>query len=200
MGSADIPAGLAWLPALLLLLLLLVPLFPPWLPPPPPLLGADGGVEGGWANSTPVYMIPLISAAAAAKSHQSCLTLFDPIDGSPPGSRPWDSPGRNTGVGCQFLLQCMKVKRDSEVAQLCPTLNDPIDCSLPGSSVYGISQTRVLEWGAIAFSPLISTDRLILLLPLVLVRFTAESWQLLEACLLIRMLMGSYAIMARKFC
>ena len=67
---------------------------------------------------------------------------------------PWDSPGKNTGVGCHFLLQCMKVKSESEVAQLCPTLSDPMDCSLPGSSVHGIFQTRVLQWGAIAFSAL----------------------------------------------
>ena len=66
--------------------------------------------------------------------------------------RPWDSPGKNTGVGCHFLLQRVKVKNESEVAQLCPTLCDPVDCSLPGSSVHGIFQPRVLEWGAIAFS------------------------------------------------
>ena len=66
--------------------------------------------------------------------------------------RPWDSPGKNTGVGCHFLLQCMKVKSESEVAQSCLTLSDPKDCSLPGSSVHGIFQARVLEWGAIAFS------------------------------------------------
>ena len=65
--------------------------------------------------------------------------------------RPWDSPGKNTGVGCHFLLQCMKVKSESEVAQSCPTLSDPTDCSLPGSS-HGIFQVRVLEWVAIAFS------------------------------------------------
>ena len=65
--------------------------------------------------------------------------------------RPWDSPGKNTGVGCHFLLQCMKVKSESEVAQSCPTLCDRVDCSLPGSSVHGIFQARVLEWGAIAF-------------------------------------------------
>ena len=65
---------------------------------------------------------------------------------------PWDSPGRNTGVGCHFLLQCMKVKSESEVAQSCPTLHDPIDCSLPGSSIHGIFQARVLEWVATAFS------------------------------------------------
>ena len=65
---------------------------------------------------------------------------------------PWDSPGKNTGVGCHFLLQCMKVKSESQVAQSCPTLSDPMDCSLPGSSAYGIFQARVLEWVAIAFS------------------------------------------------
>ena len=68
---------------------------------------------------------------------------------------PWDSPGRNTGVGCHFLLQCMKVKSESEVAKSCPTLSDPMDCSLPGSSVHGVFQARVLEWGAIAFSVLL---------------------------------------------
>ena len=65
---------------------------------------------------------------------------------------PWDSPGKNTGAGCHFLLQCMKEKSESEVAQSCPTPNDPMDCSLPGSSVHGIFQVRVLEWVAIAFS------------------------------------------------
>ena len=65
---------------------------------------------------------------------------------------PWDSPGKNTGVGCHFLLQCVKVKSESEVAQSCLTLSDPMDCSLPGSSIHGIFQARVLEWGAIAFS------------------------------------------------
>ena len=66
--------------------------------------------------------------------------------------RPWDSPGKNTGVGCHFLLQCMKVKSEREVTQSCLTLSDPMDCSPPGSSVYGIFQARVLEWGATAFS------------------------------------------------
>ena len=65
---------------------------------------------------------------------------------------PWDSPGKNTGVGCHFLLQCMKVKSESEVTQSCPTLSDPMDCGPPGSSIHGIFQARVLEWGAIAFS------------------------------------------------
>ena len=66
--------------------------------------------------------------------------------------RPWDSPGKNTGVGCHFLLQCMKVKSEREVAWSCPTLSDPMDCSLPGSSIQWIFQARVLEWGAVAFS------------------------------------------------
>ena len=66
--------------------------------------------------------------------------------------RPWDSPGKNTGVGCHFLLHCMQVKSESEVAQSCPTLSDLMDCSLPGSSVHGIFQAIVLEWVAIAFS------------------------------------------------
>ena len=92
-------------------------------------------------------------AAAAAKSLQSCPTLCDPMDGSPPGSPVPDSPGKNTGVGCHFLLQCMT--SESEVAQSCPTLRDSMDCSPQGSSVHGIFQARVLEWGAIAFSKLI---------------------------------------------
>ena len=65
---------------------------------------------------------------------------------------PWDSPGKNTGVGCHFLLRCMKVKSEIEVAQSHPTLCDPMDCSLPGSSAHGIFQARVLEWVAVAFS------------------------------------------------
>ena len=64
----------------------------------------------------------------------------------------WDSPGKNTGVGCHFLLQCMKEESESEVTQSCLTLSDPMDCSLPGSSVHGIFQAKVLEWGATAFS------------------------------------------------
>ena len=96
----------------------------------------------------------MFTAAAAAKSLQSCPTLCDPRDGSLPGSS-WDSPGKNTGVGCHFLLQCMKVKSESEVAQSCPTLSDPMDCNLPGSSVHGIFQARVLEWGVIAFSSIV---------------------------------------------
>ena len=71
---------------------------------------------------------------------------------------PCDSPGKNTGVGCHFLLQCMKVKSESEVAQSCPTRSDPMDCSLPGSSVHGIFQARVLEWGTSAFSILLDNN------------------------------------------
>ena len=67
----------------------------------------------------------------------------------------WDSPGKNTGVGCHFLLQCMKVKSENEVAQSCPTLSDSMDCCPPGSTIHGIFQTGVLEWGAIAFSKLL---------------------------------------------
>ena len=76
--------------------------------------------------------------------------------------RHWDSPGKNIGVGCHFLLQCMKVKSESEVAQLCPTSCDPTDCSLPGSSIHGIFPARVLEWGAIAFSKVLSKGCLFL--------------------------------------
>ena len=64
--------------------------------------------------------------------------------------RPWDSPGKNTGVGYHFPLQCMKVKSESEVAQSCATPSDRMDCSLPGSSIHVIFQARVLEWGAMA--------------------------------------------------
>jgi len=90
-----------------------------------------------------------VETVAAAKSLQSCLTLCNPIDGSP---HPWDSPGKNTGMGCHFLLQYMKVKSESEGAQPRPTLSDPMDCGPPDSSVHGIFQARVLEWGAIALS------------------------------------------------
>ena len=96
------------------------------------------------------YLGHAVAAAAAAKS----LQVSDSVR---PHRRqptrlccPWDSPGKNIGVGCHFLLQCMKVKSKSEVSQLCPTLSDPMDCSLPGSSAHGIFQARVLEWGAIA--------------------------------------------------
>ena len=65
--------------------------------------------------------------------------------------RPWDSPGKNTGVGCRFLLQCVKVKSESEVAQSCPTLSNPMGCSPPGSSIHGIFQATVLciKWASL---------------------------------------------------
>ena len=86
-------------------------------------------------------------------SRFSRVQLCDPIGWQPTRlPRPWDSPGKSTGVGRHFLLQHMKVKSESEVAQSCLTLSDPMDYSLPGSSVHGIFQARVLEWGAIAFS------------------------------------------------
>ena len=88
--------------------------------------------------------------AAAAKSLQSCPTVRPHRRQPTSLPRPWDSPGKNTGAGCHFLLQCMKVKSESEKS--CPTLRVPMDCSLPGSSVHGIFQARVLEWVAIAFS------------------------------------------------
>ena len=91
-------------------------------------------------------------AAAAAKSFQSCLTLCDPIDGTPPGSPVPGILQANTGVGCHFLVQYMKVKSESEVTQSYPAPSDRMDCSPPGSSVHGIFQARVLEWVAIAFS------------------------------------------------
>ena len=87
-------------------------------------------------------------AAAAAKSLQSCPTLRPQRRQPARLPHPWDSPGKNTGVGCHFLLHCMKVKSESEVAQSCPTLHNPTDCSLSGSSAHGIFQARVLEWGA----------------------------------------------------
>ena len=94
------------------------------------------------------------STAATAKSLQSCPTL-QPHRWQPTRLRsPWDSPGKNTGVGCHFLLQCMKMKSESEVIQSCPTLRDPMDCSLPGFSVHGIFQARVLEWDAIVSNSL----------------------------------------------
>ena len=86
--------------------------------------------------------------ATAAKSLQSCPTLCDPRDGSPPGPTIAGILQARTRVGCHFLLQGMKVKSESEVAQSCPTLSDAVDCSPPGSSVHGVFQARVLEWVA----------------------------------------------------
>ena len=102
-------------------------------------------------------LCPPLSAAAAAKSLLSCPTLCHPIDSSPPGSPvPWDSPGKNTGVGCHCLLQCMKAKSESEVAQSCLTLSDPMDCSLPGSSL-PMGFSRQEYWSGLPLpSPLLS--------------------------------------------
>ena len=100
------------------------------------------------------------AAASAAANHFSHVGLFATswtVAYRLP--RPWDSPGKTTGVCCHFLLQCMTVKSESEVAQSCPTLSDPMDCSPPGSSVHGIFQARVLEWGAIAFSNISMLDK-----------------------------------------
>ena len=112
----------------------------------------------GWINklsSTALIRMIHCYAAAAAKLLQLCLTLRRDRQQPIRLRRPWDSPGKNTGVGCHFLLQCMKVKNESEATQLCPTLSDPMDYSLPGSCVHGIFQTRVLEWVAIAFSAIV---------------------------------------------
>ena len=94
----------------------------------------------------------LSAAAAAAKSLQSCPTLRPHRRQPTRLPHPWDSPGKKTGLGCYFLLQCMKVKSECEVTQSCPTLSNPMDCSLPGSSIHGIFYTRLLEWGTTAFS------------------------------------------------
>ena len=100
-----------------------------------------------------ISIITYAPAAATAKLLQSCLTLRDPIDSSPPGSAiPVILQARTLEWVCHFLLQCMEVKSESEVAQSCLTLSDRMDCSLPGSSVHGTFQARVLEWVAIAFS------------------------------------------------
>ena len=108
-----------------------------------PSLSLKMGLTYGGMNGTEKQLHPDIKyikqCLSAAKSLRSCPTLCDAIDGQPTRlPRPWDSPGKNTGVGCHFLLQCMKVKSESEVAQSCLTLSDPMDHSLPGSSVHGI--------------------------------------------------------------
>ena len=112
--------------------------------------GGGGGKTGNLrlADEDASYCI----SAATAKSLQSCPTLRPHRRQPSRLRRPWDSPGKNTGVGCHFLLQWMKVKSESDVTQSCPTLSDLMDCSPPASSIHGIFQARVLEWGAIAFS------------------------------------------------
>ena len=97
-------------------------------------------------------ILPEVLLLLLAKSLQSCLTLRPHRQQPTRLPSPWDSPGKNTGVGCHFLLQCMKVKSESEVTQSCPTLCDPMDSRPPGSSVHGIPQARILGWVAISFS------------------------------------------------
>ena len=102
-------------------------------------------------DGVPSFMRARVYSAVAAAKSVSHVDSVRPHRRQPNRlPRPWDSPGKNTGVGFHFLLQCMKVK--SEVAQLCPTLSNPMDCSLPGSSIHEIFQARVLELDAIAFS------------------------------------------------
>ena len=114
----------------------------------PPSMGVSR--QEYWSG-VPLPSPPIASAAAAAKSLQSCVTLRSHRQQPTRLPCPWDSPGKNTEVGFHFLLQCMKVKSEREVTQSCPTLCDPMDCSLLGSSIHGIFQARVLEWGAITF-------------------------------------------------
>ena len=120
------------------------------------LYTADGNVKWNihtWKTDRLLFIILNIPAAAAAKSLQSCPTLCDPIDISPPGS---PSPGILQARTLEWVAisfsNAWKWKSESEVAQSCPILSDPMDCSLPGSSIHGIFQARVLKWGAIAFS------------------------------------------------
>ena len=108
--------------------------------------------EAKTALENKVFKKKVLAHTATAKSLQLYPTLRPHRRQPTRLPRPWDSPGKNTGVGCHFLLQCMKVKSESEVTQSCPTVSDPVDRSLPGSSAHGIFQARVLEWGAIAFS------------------------------------------------
>jgi len=105
--------------------------------------------HNSWTDNLQTYSFP----TSAAKSLQSCLTLCDPHRRQPTRlPHPWDSPGKNTGVGFHFLLKCMKVKSEREVTQSCPTLCDHTVYSLPGSSLHGILQARILQWIAIHFS------------------------------------------------
>ena len=106
----------------------------------------------------PEYLTYIQSAAAATAASVVSDSVRPHRQQPTRLPHPWDSPGKNTGVGCHFLLQCIKVKSESEVTQSCPTLCNPMDCSPPGSSIHGIFQARVLEWGAIAFSYIQSTS------------------------------------------
>ena len=121
-------------------------------------------LERVWRTGNPLTLLVGMQTSTATRENSGCccccccVTSVVSDSVRPHRQQPtrlprlWDFPDKNTGVGCHFLLQCMKVKSESEVAQSCPTLRDPMDCSLPGSSVHGIFQARVLEWDAIAFS------------------------------------------------
>ena len=114
-----------------------------------------------------------IAVSLHDKSRQLCLILCNSVDCSPPSSSvPGILQARTLEWGCHFLLPCMKMKSESELAQSCPTLGDPMDCSLPGCSVHGIFQARVLEWGAIAFS---ITSANMILYPIYLSTYTVHS-------------------------
>ena len=114
---------------------------------------SDGDFRNQNKLSETLSLIKALSSRALISLLLLLLSRFSRADSVRPHRRqpirlphPWDSPGKNTGVSCHFLLQCMKVKSESEVTQSCPTLSDTMDCSLPGSSVHGVFQARVLEW------------------------------------------------------
>ena len=113
-------------------------------------LGVGGQIN--WETRTDIYTLLLLLSRSvmsdSVRPHRRQPTRLH---------RPWDSPGKNTGVGCHFLLQCMKVKSEREAAQLCPTPSDPMDCSPPDFSIHGILQARALEWGATALSDIHTT-------------------------------------------
>ena len=148
-------------PRLLVKAALNIPEYPMKLTPESSDISQISGFVVGSVGSAHPQVWPYVSlsfllkltaaAAAAAKSLQLCLTVQHQRREPNRLPYPWDSPGKNTGVGCHCLLQCMKVKSKSEVAQSCLTPSDPMDCSPPGSSVHGIFQARVVEWVAIAF-------------------------------------------------
>ena len=119
--------------------------------PHPPGRGEDSHLLG-LSPPSGVVIYEGAAAAAAASRFSRVRLCANPQTAAHQAPRPWDSPGKDAGVGCHFLLQCMKVKSESEVAQLCPTLSDCMDRSPPGSSFHGIFQARGLEWAAIAFS------------------------------------------------
>ena len=100
------------------------------------------------------FLLQCMKVKSEREVAPSCPTRLFTTHGLQPTRllHPWDFPGKITGVGCHCLLQCVKMKSEREVTQSCLFLSNPMDCSLPGSSIHGIFQARVLEWGAIAFS------------------------------------------------